>query len=278
MKILISGSTGFIGTYLHDHLKKGGHEIIGLSQKGKYKWNLLDNDTPDYLEKDFFDVLIHLASFAHERRDTKKVYDQNIKMTRNLVNSIKNKCKFIIFFSSTSVYNEASFKEDIKCTDLAIPYTFYGKSKLHDELIIQELGIPYAIIRLCPTISGIGKRDMRKRIYLPFLNISFTTKNQRSYNFATLESIGLMIDDILIRDYQRNSIRNHHDGKIYGQDDLLNILNIQRVKVVIRQPILSFIRIAISLIPFKQNRIKLKAYYHKLFESNTFNNNVHYVK
>ena len=39
MKIAISGVTGFLGQYVQKELEKYGHEIIGLSRKGKNSTN-----------------------------------------------------------------------------------------------------------------------------------------------------------------------------------------------------------------------------------------------
>ena len=53
MKVLITGSTGFVGKHLVKKLKTGGHEITEINSSNfTSMWSL---------EKNSFDVIIHLA-------------------------------------------------------------------------------------------------------------------------------------------------------------------------------------------------------------------------
>lgn len=100
-KILITGGTGLVGTYLTDLLITKGYEIVflsreaGITQKGikKYKWDISKN----YIDKKVFEgvtSIIHLAgaSVAGKRwtEDYKKeIYDSRIQATRLLVEEVK---------------------------------------------------------------------------------------------------------------------------------------------------------------------------------------------
>ena len=155
-KILITGTTGFVGMHLVDELKKYNYKVKCLVRKNLEKagieliyGNLSNKDSIDAATKNT-DIIIHLAGVIKAKKeDYEKI---NVGGTKNLVDSsIKNNVKKIIFFSSILVKE----KDDP-----------YGQSKLKSELLIQESGINYTIFR--PTIIyGSGdKKNITKLIKL----------------------------------------------------------------------------------------------------------------
>ena len=97
MKILISGSTGFIGSALIPHLKQFGHRIVCLvrsSPSSKIEHILWDPDE-GVIEKSLesFDAVIHLSGEnIIELRWTKskkvRIYNSRIRSTKLLVNTL----------------------------------------------------------------------------------------------------------------------------------------------------------------------------------------------
>ena len=70
MKILVTGSDGFIGNYACSYLKARGHEIIFHKRSGKKKKNTLicdfTNDLPEVSQLVNIDTVLHLAGVAHD--------------------------------------------------------------------------------------------------------------------------------------------------------------------------------------------------------------------
>ncbi|MCB1117127.1 MAG: TIGR01777 family oxidoreductase [Chlamydiia bacterium] len=82
MKIGITGSHGFIGSYLKKHFSK--HDVISIERKPPYDWAL-----PDIT----FDAVVHLSGANIAKRWTpeykKELYNSRVIGTRNLVRSVK---------------------------------------------------------------------------------------------------------------------------------------------------------------------------------------------
>ncbi|MCC9061737.1 NAD-dependent epimerase/dehydratase family protein [Flavobacterium piscisymbiosum] len=159
MKILLTGSNGFLGKLISLELEKE-NQIFGLSRNsGNYKV-LLEKSVPVFI--DHFDLVIHCAGKAHSIPKTevqkKDFYDVNVLGTQNLLKGLdKSKLpKKFIFISSVSVYGKdtGSYIQEnhpLQAIDA------YGKSKFEAEKIIinwcEENNIICTILRL-PLLVG----------------------------------------------------------------------------------------------------------------------------
>jgi len=144
-KILITGSSGYIGSILFTKIKKN---IFGIDkQKPKFKnyrikqINLLDKKKlQKFIEKLRPDIIVHLA--AESTLDNvltreKSYKDNNIIGTQNLLDSIKNiKLEKFIFSSTSSVYkNSNNILHEKSKTN---PDNIYAITKYHNEKQIRE--------------------------------------------------------------------------------------------------------------------------------------------
>lgn len=159
MKILITGSNGFLGRLICAELENE-NEIFGLSRNlGNYKFSL-EKQIPVFNNE--FEVVIHAAGKAHSVPKTeiqkKEFYEVNVVGTQNLLKGLENSTlpKKFIFISSVSVYGqEIGSKIDeghpLHATDP------YGLSKIEAEKIIlkwcEENNIICTIFRL-PLLVG----------------------------------------------------------------------------------------------------------------------------
>ena len=151
MSILITGGTGFIGSYLIKELLKEGKEVAVLDYMpdtsllkdvgGKYK--LLRGDISSlrdvmcvFLENKVTDVF-HLASVLAEvcEENPFKGFDINLKGTLNLLEASRLfGVKKFVFISSISVFGR-DVKEPVEDDAPKNPLTFYGVTKLATEHI-----------------------------------------------------------------------------------------------------------------------------------------------
>ncbi|MBF4507163.1 NAD-dependent epimerase/dehydratase family protein [Flavobacterium sp. JLP] len=159
MKILITGSSGFLGKSIFEELENEG-EVLGLSRNStNYKFSL-EKDIPVF--NDNFDVVIHCAGKAHSIPKTeiqkKEFYEVNVQGTKNLLKGLENSIipKKFVFISSVSVYGQeigTAIKENhpLEATDP------YGASKIEAEKIItnwcKENNVICTILRL-PLLVG----------------------------------------------------------------------------------------------------------------------------
>ena len=216
MKILITGSAGYIGSCLFEYLKKkynifGTDKIIPKIQKQKnfFLCNLLDfNKINKIIEGINPDIIIHLAAQSTvDFIDKKKEYvKNNTYVTKNIIKSVrKNKIKHLIFSSTAAVYKNSNNKLTEKSQ--LRPNNIYGKTKLDCEKhIIKNINkynkTNYLIFRffnVCSSLFSlkIGEVHNPETHLIPILSSKFK-ENKKIFiygnNFKT-------IDKTCIRDY-----------------------------------------------------------------------------
>lgn len=181
MKILITGASGFIGSFLVEKaLEKGFDTYAGIRkssnkqylQDERIKFIDLNYSDPCVLTRqlsDFkrdngkFDYIIHNAGVT--KCDDKRNFDRiNFEFTKNFVNALIETDmvpqKFV-YMSSLSAWGSGNEKTlaPIMLLDEPRPNTLYGVSKLKAEQYIQSLnGFPYIFAR--PTgVYGPREKD-----------------------------------------------------------------------------------------------------------------------
>lgn len=170
-KILITGSSGFIGSNLYDYLHED-YFLYGLDlgKLGKYpKSNLFHWDQVDELPG--IDVIIHLAGKAHDTANTSKseeYFDVNLGLTKKIFDHfLSSEASVFIFFSSVKAVAD-EVNGILTENDVPDPKTPYGKSKLAAENYITSKDISNAkkvyILRPC-MIHGPGNKGNLNLLY-----------------------------------------------------------------------------------------------------------------
>lgn len=167
--IFVTGSAGFIGSYLTQALLGKGYEVRGIDirpwRNGKATFaqitgSILDQDVVRNAMRGT-DTIIHLAAEHKDFGISKEQYYRvNVDGTRILLEiATELNIKKFIFYSSVAVYGsrQPSFDET-----LPAPESYYGASKLQAETLIHEWlhrdpGRQVIIIR--PTVV-FGPRNM----------------------------------------------------------------------------------------------------------------------
>ena len=176
MKILITGASGFIGSFIVEEALNRGFETWAAVRKSSSR-KYLQDERINFIELDFsseerlkeqlrnhqFDYIIHAAGVT-KCIDKQDFFRMNTEGTKNLARAVMElqmPVKRFVYLSSLSIFGairEQQPYEDIRETDTPQPNTAYGESKLQAEHFLETTGLPYVILR--PTgVYGPRERD-----------------------------------------------------------------------------------------------------------------------
>lgn len=155
-RILVTGATGFVGSYVYDLLRQDGHEVYGTT-KSKPSENIIhcnineESETSDLVNTIKPEAIIHSAAISSVTSSSSyEYYLSNTIGTENLLkatSSLQKKIRFV-FLSTAGVYgnqNTGSLSESL-CPK---PVHHYGMSKFCCERMILNFSdtIDYTILR-----------------------------------------------------------------------------------------------------------------------------------
>ena len=141
MNILITGSTGFLGSIIRNVLQNN-YSIFGLSRSNT-EYNIqLQNNIPVFIED--FNIVIHSAGKAHIfpkcDKENSEFFEVNVQGTQNLLKGIEQSKvlpKSFIFISTVAVYG-VDQGENINENTPLLANDSYGKSKIQAEKLVLE--------------------------------------------------------------------------------------------------------------------------------------------
>ncbi len=178
MKILVTGASGFIGSFIVEEALRQGFETWAAVRKSSSREYLQDSRI-HFIELDFsseeklmeqlrgheFDYVVHTAGVTKCLK-TEDFFKVNYQGTVNLVQAIlklQMPLKRFVYLSSLSVYGairEQQPYQEIEETDHPRPNTAYGKSKLKTEQYLDSIGNDFNYIILRPTgVYGPREKD-----------------------------------------------------------------------------------------------------------------------
>lgn len=261
-KILIAGSSGFIGFTLAKRLLEAGYTITGIdnhnayynprlkdkrkslleihSNFSHYNLNISDSQALDSIfNANQFDQVINLAAEVGVRNSVLNPTDYietNIKGFFNLIECVKNsEIKSFIYASSSSVYGgitDLPFKETDKVDN---PLNLYAASKKSNELIASAYANLFDIqmtgLRFFTVYGPWGRPDMAPFKFLrKILNnepINIFNNGEHSRDFTFIDDI---VDGITLASQSHFKTNDSFSHSVYnignGQPTkLMNFIN-----------------------------------------------------
>lgn len=161
MKILVTGSSGFVGHALMQHLVQQGHEVRGLSRQARSETLLGDLMDPasitTALDRFQPEVIFNMAAETDLKGQAVKGYRANTEGVTNLLNAVAASpgVKRVVWASSQLVHQPGSQPKSDTDYD---PVGGYGQSKAEGERrvrIADGAGREWVIVR-STTIWGPG--------------------------------------------------------------------------------------------------------------------------
>lgn len=200
MKVLVTGSRGFIGSHFVDRYQ--GSEILTLSEETRLG-KRVDEDPEVCWLLDQSTVVVHLAGLAHGNYSQEELLAHNHDATISLAKeAAKRGNRRFIYISSVSVYGSGPhpqvYRED---SNISITPGVYSKANTEDELfrIARSSSMEVVVLR-SPLVYGPGVKAnflnllelCRKNYPLPFNLVN----NCRSFVYVKnlVDCIVLCID------------------------------------------------------------------------------------
>lgn len=177
-KILITGATGFIGSFIVEEALSRGMEVwaaVRSTSSRKYlpqpeiNFIELNLGNPEKLRQQLsghqFNYVVHAAGVT-KCLDNKDFFRTNTEGTKNFVAALMempNKIERFVFVSSLSILGPVREEQpytDITDNDVPQPNTAYGKSKLQAEEYLHSLNGKFPFVILRPTgVYGPREKD-----------------------------------------------------------------------------------------------------------------------
>lgn len=194
-RVLVTGSSGFVGSVLTSALAEGGYRVRAASRTSPrtealpgVEWMQLADlenqvDWGPILEG--MDAVVHLAAVAHRSRvDSAQYARANRLATASLAQAcLDHRIKHMIFMSSIGAQTGSAADHLVTELDPTHPVTAYDQTKLAAEEEIRKSGVPFMILRPVIVYGPGAKANIAlmmriARLPLPLPFGAFT--NQRS--------------------------------------------------------------------------------------------------
>lgn len=165
-RILVTGSSGFIGAHLCNALAAAGYEVMGIDARDPAREVVWQHRTVDLLDRsalsDVFagfrpDAVVHLAARTDLEGRTLEDYEVNRQGVRNMCDLVAEteSVRRALYTSSQLVCRVGHIP---RSDDEYAPSTLYGESKIATETIVRETdggGVTWCLTRPT-TVWGPG--------------------------------------------------------------------------------------------------------------------------
>ena len=183
MKILITGASGFIGSFIVEEALRLGYETWAAVRRSSSR-QFLQDERIHFIELDLnnyellkqqlgqhqFDYVVHAAGVTKclDKNDFYRVNTEGTKILVTALIALRMPIRRFVYISSLSIFGairEQQPYEEIRETDTPKPNTDYGRSKLQAEQWLDELNgrlpdSPFPFVVLRPTgVYGPRERD-----------------------------------------------------------------------------------------------------------------------
>ena len=242
MKILLTGSGGFIGKNLKSYLQ-GKYDLL---VPRSYQLNLTNSAmVGDYFVQNDIDFVIHCATVGGARgiQDKDTTVEDNLAMVDNILQNKKPETR-VILFGSGAMYDKSRELHKVKESQIGevVPSDLYGKSKLLiSEKIKNRKDVLMLNIFAC---YGYGEKESR----FPSYAINQVLRRQNIVINQNVIFDYLFVEDMVkIVEYFMKNVPNENIINITPTKSisLLKIANIvnnfanNKVEITIKNPVLN---------------------------------------
>lgn len=165
MKIMVTGSEGFIGAHVRRRLAGMSHDVVPFDIV--LGGDILDRNAVEAAIGADVEAVIHIAAQAdltqvRDLRDGYHTTQLNVTGTHNIAHACAARGVWLIYASTCCVYGNQPALRSNEDTSVPAPCELYAFTKLAGEEIVRgygaNFGLPYTILRLA-TAYGPGMRE-----------------------------------------------------------------------------------------------------------------------
>jgi len=190
-KILITGGAGFIGSHFVDRLMMDGQKVTVFdnlsngSLKNLERW--LENERFRFIKGDLkkpsdiektvknIELVFHLAANPEVRvgeTDPSIHFQENLMATFNLLEAVRknSSVKTFVFFSTSTVYGEATILPTPEDYGPTIPISTYGASKLGCEALASSYAHTFGLRTLILRVANVVGSRTNHGVTIDFIN------------------------------------------------------------------------------------------------------------
>jgi len=234
MKVLLTGSNGFVGSRIAKVLSDSGNEVTCLLRKTSNKKWLKDMNVELFYgdvchEGALFDIISKSDAIVHSAgilraKDERSYFKVNQEGTRNLVDAalrFNPHLKKFIYISSQAAMGPSKTYAAKPADEPEDPVSDYGKSKLAGEKEVKALHghIPYTILR---PASIYGPRD--KDIFIFFnlvkLGIRPRTLKKRYFQMLFVDDLAKAVQNCLANAKSDNRTYFLAEDRFFSWEDI----------------------------------------------------------
>jgi nucleoside-diphosphate-sugar epimerase len=250
MRILVTGSSGQIGTNLALRLVRDGHDVFGVdkrlntwSDEFRYLLQDLSGHYPSFpggiggVEYPEVDLVVHLAAHAKVHQLVRQPHRalENAVMTFNVLEFCRQGALPIVFSSSREVYGDVHrfAEEEAKETSADFAYTesTYSASKIAGEALIYSYarcyGLQYLVFRFS-NVYGRFDNDLARMVRVIPLFIHTMQRDEPITVFGPEKTLDFTYVDDCVDGISRGlealaggSVVNETINLAYGQGNTL---------------------------------------------------------
>lgn len=173
-KCLVTGGTGFVGSYIVRLLVNRGHEVSVLLRESsstdlikdltftKVTGDVRDIQSLEQGISNDIDWLFHNAAIMADWGSKSHFFPVNVEGTRNILEEVRKKdIPKLIYTSSTAVYGFPNKDEPISETTPWKPINNYQKSKAAAEILVHQYMAKYGVkASMVRSPAVVGRGDM----------------------------------------------------------------------------------------------------------------------
>lgn len=272
MNILITGGSGFIGSYLIKRLISLHHKLILLKRSNTDLWRIknivskckvYNIDQSNSYDKIFtenkIDIIIHLATkyvkYEEDEKDIKEMINTNIFFPTLLLDRAR-KFNVKFFINTGTCFEYKRLRRKLKETDETLPFNFYSSTKLAFEEILKYYSTKYDIKAVTLRLFyPYGERDNDYKL-IPSLILALL-KNQEIKLTKGEQRLDFTYVDDIVEAYVKTikkikSLRNNYSIFNIGYGRAIKLKKIVKILENLHGNIK---KIKLGSLPYKPNEI-----------------------